>query len=871
MALAAGTRLGQYEIVAPLGAGGMGEVYRARDARLKREVAVKVMPADVASDKERLQRFEAEAQAASVLSHPGILAVHDFGTHEGLTYLVTELLEGETLRTRLQSGTLPVRKAIEIGVQVAQGLAAAHGKGILHRDLKPENLFLTRDGHVKIIDFGLAKIMAPLGGALATGATVEAGIKTEPGAVLGTIRYMAPEQLRGQAVDARADLFSFGAVLYEMIAGRPPFAGASSIETATAVLKEEPPPLAKTGRELPPGVELIVRRCLEKHADDRYQSARDLAFQLQALPQMTASAASLMTGPLPSDRSRSLFLPILAGGAALLAFGVVAGRMSAPRTAATPGSMPSSAPTPPTYTRLTYQPCFIDNARFAANAADVIYTVDPADPEGGIYSLQSGEINPVPASAPQASLAAVSVKGDVAELLGHSTLPTLAVGRAGDESPRAVTTEVVAADYAPDGITLAVVQRDQKDRIEMPIGTTLWTDPDGSISDLRVSPRGDAVAFMEHPISGDSRGTVEVLRIGEIRPQVLAGPYMDETGLAWRADGNEIWYTAGTTHRIIHAVSLAGADRVVADVPGDIDLQDISPGGNALVLQRSFRMGLAGHFPHRHDNDLSWFDGSTLDALSTDGSKVLFTEGGASITVDDQAPGQDQIYVRATNGDPATHLGEGDAYDLSPDGQWVLAAQPGPYTRLVLLPTGVGSPRFLPSGPVTEYRSGSFAEGGHAIVFEGKDASGWGTFRQDVSPPGKEGVPAELGGPGTTFDGIAVHPMVSPDGNSVLAMSQDHLVVLPIEGGTPRSLRLAGFPVLGWTADAKAVYLLSGDGGSLSVSREDLETQQLRNVDVVMPPNASAVTGAMITPDGQWYAYSYAESSSTLYEVTGLR
>src|SRR5881398_3051275 len=278
MALTSGTKLGPYEIQSPLGAGGMGEVYRTRDTRLDREVAIKVLPAGFARDPERLRRFQQEAQAAAALNHPNILAVHDFGEHEGSPYMVTEFLEGETLRERLRPGTLPVRKATEYAEQVARGLAAAHEKGVVHRDLKPENIFGTRDGRIKILDFGIAKLTR----AGADGPTFQMAA-TEPGMVLGTVGYMSPEQVRGEAVDHRSDIFAFGAILYEMLTGKRAFKRNSSIETLSAILKEEPEDLADAMPNVPPQLEKLVRRCLEKDREVRFQSARDLAFNLETL------------------------------------------------------------------------------------------------------------------------------------------------------------------------------------------------------------------------------------------------------------------------------------------------------------------------------------------------------------------------------------------------------------------------------------------------------------------------------------------------------------------------------------------------------------------------------------------------------------
>jgi Tol biopolymer transport system component len=290
----AGTRLGPYEIVSPLGAGGMGEVYRAHDARLGREVAVKILPAAFAHDPERLRRFEQEARAASVLNHPNILAIYDVGAEAALRYVVSELLEGQTLRDRLADEPIPLAKAIDYALQAARGLTAAHERGIVHRDLKPENLFVTHDDRVKILDFGLAKLSRTDPGSQPGFELPTMAEQTEAGAVLGTVGYMSPEQVRATRADHRSDIFAFGAILYEMIAGRRAFERESAVETMNAILKEEPPPVRETGRQIPPALDRVVQRCLAKRPEQRFQSASDLAFALEALSGVTAST------PLPS-------------------------------------------------------------------------------------------------------------------------------------------------------------------------------------------------------------------------------------------------------------------------------------------------------------------------------------------------------------------------------------------------------------------------------------------------------------------------------------------------------------------------------------------------------------------------------------------
>ena len=323
MTLASGTRLGPYEILSPLGAGGMGEVYKAKDTRLDRSVAVKVLPQLLATDREALSRFEREAKAVAALNHPNILSLHDFGKEGDTAFAVTELLEGESLRQRLDNGPIPRRRAVEYAIQIAKGLAAAHEKGIVHRDLKPENLFVTKDGRVKILDFGLAKVVVRE--TTQTSAPTTAG--TEPGTVMGTVGYMSPEQVLGRDVDERTDLFSFGAVLFEMLTGERAFRRNSAVETMNAILKDEPPEPALTAKRISPALDRILRHCLEKSPESRFHSAGDLAFALESIGDASSSSAALAPGIATHRRRRALPLwPALAGAVAIAAIALVAGR-----------------------------------------------------------------------------------------------------------------------------------------------------------------------------------------------------------------------------------------------------------------------------------------------------------------------------------------------------------------------------------------------------------------------------------------------------------------------------------------------------------------------------------------------------------------
>jgi hypothetical protein len=437
--LAAGTKLGPYEILAPLGAGGMGEVYRARDGRLNRDVAIKVLPQRVAADAGAMSRFEREAKAVAALSHPNILSIFDFGSEGGVAYAVTELLDGQTLGELLESGPLPPRRAGAIARELAEGLAAAHAKGIVHRDLKPENVFVTRSGHVKILDFGLASETAAKGQD-DTSAPTERRL-TEPGTVMGTVGYMSPEQVRGHALDHRTDVFSFGAILYEMLAGRRAFAKPTAAETMTAILNEDPAELPVVSG-LGSSLELVARRCLEKDPSARFQDTHDVVFALEMASGgvRTSGAQTSFTRPRPWPRllAAVVVLAAFAAGAWLLA------RRAHPSE-------------PPRFERVTFRRGFVRGARFGPDGRAVIYA---AAWDGGplkVYLKQPESLDALSLDLPSANVLAVSPTGELAIAIdcqaSHNGVcrGTLARVPMTGGSPREVAIDVQQADYARDG------------------------------------------------------------------------------------------------------------------------------------------------------------------------------------------------------------------------------------------------------------------------------------------------------------------------------------------------------------------------------------------------------------------------------------
>jgi serine/threonine protein kinase len=505
MSLSTGQSLGPYTIQAPLGAGGMGEVYRARDARLNRDVAIKVIPPSVADNPAALARFEREAHAIAALSHPNILTIFDVGHSDGRPFAVMELLEGETLRARLAQGPLPVRKAVEIAALIARGLAAAHDKQIAHRDLKPENVFLTPTGGVKILDFGLARDTSA-DTALTRLESPTMAPATTPGTVLGTVGYMAPEQVRGEPADQRSDIFALGCVLYEMLTGARAFARETAAETMAMILREDPPEPSTVSAMVPPSVQRALRRCLEKRPQERFESARDLAFALESsVDSSTASSAAV----LPPRRDRRWLVGAIAAVTLGAVLGVIGARLL--------GRPPTSGTSPQAqFLRLTFDKGTIRDARFTPDGQSIIYGAAWKGQPLKLFMVRTDSPESAPLSLPNARLLSVSRSGELAISLGHTFEGWMGEGTLARSSllgsaPRVVAEHVREADWAPDGSDLAVVRRaDGFERLEFPLGKVLY-QTSGYISDIRFSPSGDRIAFADHPVYSDDAGAVAVV------------------------------------------------------------------------------------------------------------------------------------------------------------------------------------------------------------------------------------------------------------------------------------------------------------------------------------------------------------------------
>jgi eukaryotic-like serine/threonine-protein kinase len=862
MSLSAGTKLGPYEIPSPIGAGGMGEVYRAKDPRLGRDVAIKVLPASFSQDPDRLKRFEQEARAAGVLNHPGITAVYDFGTAADQSpYIVTELLEGETLRNRLLTGALPVRKAIDYAVQIAKGLAAAHEKGIVHRDLKPENLFLTKDGRLKILDFGLAKLKNEKDGSEHTDLRTVSG--TEPGVVLGTMGYMSPEQVRGKAADKRSDLFSFGTILYEMLSGQRAFRGESAADTITAILTKEPPDLSQTNKEIHPGLDRIVRHCLEKNPEERFESARDVAFDLEALSGVSATGPAV-TGVTETPRKRSWLAPVLAASALALAAGLFAGYRYGKKAGYVP---------PPNYQQLTFRRGEVYSARFAPDGQTVVYASAWDGKPVELFSTRTDRPESRPFGLTGADVLAVSKSGEVLVSLDrHVSEPfirsgTLAeIGISGGVAPREVLKDVQWADWAPNGKDVAVVRDVQlRSQLEYPLGKVLYQTA-GWISHPRISPSGDLVAFLEHPQRRDDGGTVGVVdRAGKKR--TLSETFSTEFGLAWSPDGSAIWMTGTRVggNRALHEISLSGQERLLARVTQSLTLQDVSRDGRVIVAHDSIRIGImAGGAGVAKERELAWLDWSSLFDLSADGKTILFSETGEGTGPEYSA------FIRGTDGSAPIRLGDGGAQALSPDGQWA-AVLVGHATRaLTLYATGAGDKRVLPTADLELQGGTSFTPDGKRIVTTANEPGhGSRIFVMDLAggkprPLSPEGYRSYTRG-------------VSPDGTRIAVTGPDRRAYLyPLAGGEPTAI--AGIEqdevVGGWTADGKALFVYRRRDIPGRLSRLDLATGKRTPAREVMPADGAGIVDIapiFETPDGNSYVYGFQRTLSDLYLVEGLK
>ena len=857
MSLLPGASLGPYRIVAPLGAGGMGEVYRAHDARLGRDVAIKILPAHLSADPELRARFEREARAISHLSHPHICTLYDIGRQEGIDYLVMELLEGETLARRIEKGPLPIAEVLRYGTQIATALDVAHRGGVVHRDLKPANIMLTKSGAM-LMDFGLARALGlrPVAGAATESPTMSRPLTAE-GTIVGTFQYMAPEQLEGKEADARTDLWALGCVVYEMATGHRAFEGTSQASLIAEILKEAPRPMAEVRPLTPPALERVVKRCLEKDPDERFQSARDLAFDLEGLSGVSAAPSAAPEALSAKPRRRFgvvAVLVLVAMAAALLAAGSFLGRLTERR------------PQSPTFTRLTFQRGSIGNARFTPDGKGVLYSAawDGGPPE--VFEARTDLSTSRSLGLSRVSLQSVSRAGELAVRRQAEpfswTYGSLAVVPGSGSAPRDLLEDVSCADWSPQGSTLAVVRHiSGEDRLEMPPGHVL-VRTSGWFGDVRVSPDGRRIAFTEHSVLYDDRGNVAVVDTAG-RKTTLTTESASVLGLAWSPDGREIWFSAQakSMRRDLFAVTLEGQLRDIAGFPTSVVLYDVAPDGRALLASQRGQTGIRGRSSASNkERELGWLDVPWPRALSLDGKILLLDDigetAGASYTV----------YLRGMDGSAPVRLGEGSGYALSPDGRWALATHYGPPQRLVLIPTGSGETLSLPPGQVETYQGGSFLPDAGRILFVGAEH---GRAQRCWVQELRTGLPRAV-----TPEG-AVGVATSPDGRWVAAVTKESMLMLfPLQGGEPRAVAALAprEAVSQWSADGRTLYV-GHEGTRLDVFGIDVQSgkRQLWKTFEVPDPVGVRVANFLVTRDARSYAYGYLRFLDELYLVEGLK
>ncbi len=900
-----GSTLGPYQILNLIGEGGMGSVYRAKDTRLGRDVAVKVLTNVAFSDRERLLRFEQEARATGMLNHPNLLTVYDVGRDdEGDPFLVTELLEGETLRSRLERGALSPRKAVDAALQMAQGLAAAHEKGIVHRDLKPDNIFLTRDGRLKILDFGIAKLTSRAG---TDGPTFEMAA-TEPGMVMGTVGYMSPEQVRGEAVDHRSDIFSLGTIFFEMLTGTRAFKRNSAVETLSAILKEDPPDLTELLPTAPPPLERLLRRCLEKERDHRFQSALDLSFNLETLASMSHTSTlsgvarqpahttpapavtpptqkTLSAAPPTRTMARPVMKPKRRVSPVLLALLYLVSIAGAAYAAWWWARRDTEEVVEPQFHRLTFRRGEVRSARFSPDGETIVYSAawDGQPSQVFVVSRRATEARPL--EIDDSEVLSVSADAELAILLHRdrvTNLGTLARVPLAGGVPREMANDVRKADWAPDGQSLAIVRQQRgKTRVEYPIGTVKY-ETLHDVREVRVSPDGKRLAMLEQ-----SQGEWELAIIDNAAPVTIArGWARGATGLAWTRDGREVWVSgtnSAASPPALYAVDVEnGTMRLVTRLTGGVRIFDLSAKGETLLSNETSRAALIWKLPtqpvaavtdtattappvahEEPERDTSWLDWSILNDLSPDGRTLLFSEtregGGA----------KSAVYLRRADAPAPVRLADGIGDALSPDGKWVLAHQG---SKLVIVPTGTGEPREIKV-------DGSFENGAawlpdsRRVVAGG--AMGKGQYRLYVIDTLDE--TAKAISPENIWNGGVRSFAVSPDARFVAGMNaQETIVLYPLDGTAPVNLNGVekGEIPIQFSADGASLFVYRPTALPARVHRVTLATGQRdvwRELTAADPAGVYKISPVMIAPDGNAYAYTAMRVLSELYLTEGVR
>lgn len=871
MSLAPGARLGPYEVIAPLGAGAMGEVWKARDTRLDREVAVKILPPSLVSDRDRLSRFAREARVLAQLRHAGIAAVHSFEEIDGRPLLVMELAEGETLAERIAAGPLPLEEAVGIARQIAGALEAAHDEGIVHRDLKPANVMVTAQGKVKLLDFGLAKAWAAEPGSspgteeLVT-LTTQSGQDTAPGLILGTAAYMPPEQARGRSVDRRADIWAFGVVLFEMLTGRQLFAGETISDVLAAVLTREPDwSLLPAGT--PAGVRRLLRRCLVRDARNRLHDIGDARLELSDPEAIESTPPTRPGSAFSGFPSRASGWSRATRAALIVAFVVTAATVSAFV------ALRMNQREPPVFRTLTWSHGDIFSARLAPDGQNVVYSASFDGRPLAVYSARVDAIESRTLDLPAGDVVGISRDAEMALLIGRRNVGswkrvgTLAQASLSGGSPRPVLEDVFDADIAPDGKSFAVVRAGTPgQRLEYPIGRVVHRSR-GWISHPRISPDGRKIAFLDHDADGDDLGSVSL--VDEEGRVVRLSPQLDYSqGLTWSPSGDEIWATSYRVEEgtIMQAYSPSRPARVILRIPSTARIFDAGADGKILMSYDDTHVELEGRLAgDAAIRSYSWWRASVVTGISHDGA--LFAGDGAMAL----AQGGNAAFYRRAGGSAPVRLGAGASAGVSPDGRWIfLTPLSGRGTLLSAVPTGPGDPRTFDLAPVEALISGirvlSFSADGKLLAFAG--TSGGGNLRGWVLDLIGGGAPRPV-----TPEGID-EVLLAPDGLSIAGVAPGEGVRLfPIAGG-------GGKPVAGtekgdlpvaWDSSSGALFVWDREI-PLRVFRVDLATGGRTLALEVQPrdPNGVLYGHVRFTPDLAYYLFRFRRHTSYLALVGGV-